>query len=197
MTTLLRAVLSAALLLPGQALAAPQAEGGVKLIDVGSTTKSKKRSAKPKSSEPSGTTTKVDGNSSSDKVPQPHAHGGNKGCEFYGATACEDCLLFWAHQGNGMNNHFCKDKSRAAGTKGWDCFNYAEDTSHGYQCIAYCPPDTPTCESNCDQKHPDGSPYHDHPMRQTRNKNTGRVLGPPGFAPEKNQGKEERAKCVW
>jgi hypothetical protein len=128
---------------------------------------------------------------------EPGAHGGPAGCEFYGATACEDCLVFWAAQGNGMNNHFCKDKSRANGTKGWDCFNYAEDTSHGYQCIAYCPPDTPTCEENCNQKHADGSAYHDHPMRRTRNKNSLRVLGPPGYAPRKNEGKEERDQCNW
>lgn len=130
-------------------------------------------------------------------VPHPHQHKGPAGCQFYGELACAECLAYWAAQGDGRNNHMCKDKSRANGTKGWDCFNYAEDTSHGYECISYCPPETPTCKSNCDQRKPDGSPWHDHPLRETRNKNNGRILGPPGSAPERNKGLESREQCVW
>lgn len=130
-------------------------------------------------------------------VPQPWQHKGPQGCQYYGELACAECLAFWAAQGDKRNNHFCKDKSRANGTKGWDCFNFAEDTSHGYECTAYCPPDTPTCKSNCDQKLKDGSPWHDHPLRETTNKHTGRILGPPGSAPEPHKGREARDKCNW
>jgi len=118
-------------------------------------------------------------------------------CQYNGALACEKCLVFWVNSGNDRNNHFCKDKSRANKTKGWDCFNFVEDTSHGYQCISYCPPETPTCKDHCDQKHADGSAYHDHPLRRTQNNYSGRIMGPPGSAPEKNKGLESRDKCNW
>lgn len=144
-----------------------------------------------------GGTSKSRSSSKSDFRPALSTDKRPAGCQYYGLNACGECLMFWASTGNGMNNHFCKDKSRANGTKGWDCFNYVEDTSHGYVCISYCPPGTPTCKDHCDQRHADGSAYHDHPLRRTQNVNNGRIMGPPGSAPKANQGLEERDKCNW
>lgn len=132
----------------------------------------------------------------------PDTVGGHPNCHFYGTeeVACGSCLAFWGSRGREKNNHFCKDKSRSARAPiapGHYCYNWVEDTSHGYECYAYCPPNTPTCKENCNQVKRDGSPCHDHPLRVTRNKHSGRLLGPPGFAPRKNEGKEERAKCNW